>query len=323
VDTGSIVYKSQTVDQWNFAIQRQLTQSTSLDVTYAGNKTSHLNQNIGPNDPLPGPGAIQSRRPLPQWGSFVYAVFQENASYNALQTKYEARNWHGLNSLIAYTYSKCLDSGTLQGGTTLALLSSNRGVCDFDLKHSFTGSFDYALPFGKGRQFLSNAHGLVNQLVGGWGMAGIVTLRSGLPFTPTISNDVANTGVTGQRAQVVGTPLIVGQAGCWFYVAANTVCQSAAPQATSAFASPTQYTYGNGGRNILRANGLKQFDFTLMKNFPVREAMQFQFRAEMFNILNHPTFSVPTTTVNSSSGGQVTSTLNAARIIQLALKFSF
>jgi hypothetical protein len=60
-----------------------------------------------------------------------------------------------------------------------------------------------------------------------------------------------------------------------------------------------------------------------MKNFPVREAMQFQFRAEMFNILNHPTFSVPTTTINSSSGGQVTSTLNAARIIQLALKFSF
>ncbi len=323
VDTGSIVYKSQTVDQWNFAIQRQLTQSTSLDVTYAGNKTSHLNQNIGPNDPLPGPGAIQGRRPLPQWGSFVYAVFQENASYNALQAKYEARNWHGLNSLIAYTYSKCLDSGTLQGGTTLALLSSNRGVCDFNLKHSFTGSFDYALPFGKGRQFLSNAHGFVNQVVGGWNMAGIVTLRSGLPFTATISGDVANTGVGNQRAQVVGTPLIVGQAGCWFYVAANTVCQSLAPQATSAFTAPTQYTYGNGGRNILRANGLTQFDFTLMKNFPVREAMQFQFRAEMFNILNHPTFSVPTTNINSSSGGQVTSTLNAARIIQLALKFSF
>jgi hypothetical protein len=323
VDSGSIVYKSQTIDQWNFAIQRQLTQSTSLDVTYAGTKTSHLNQNLQVNDPLPGPGAIQTRRPLPQWGAFTYAVFQENANYNALQAKYEARNWHGLNTLISYAYSKCIDSGTLQGGTTLALLSSNRGVCDQDMPHTFTGSFDYALPIGKGRQFLSNAHGFVNQLVGGWGMAGIVTLRSGLPFTPTISNDVANTGVTGQRPQVIGAPLIVGQPNCWFYVSANPACLSLAPQGASTFASPAQFTYGNGGRNTLRSNGLKQFDFTLMKLFPVTETMQFQFRAEIFNILNHPTFSVPSTAINSSSGGQVTSTLNAARIIQLALKFSF
>ncbi len=323
VDSGSIVYKSQTIDQWNFAIQRQLTPSSSIDLTYAGNKTTHLNQNINVNDPPPGPGNIQNRRPLPQWGSFVHAVFQENANYNALQAKYEARNWQGFNSLIAYTYSKCIDSGTLQGGTTLLLLRSNRGVCDFDLKHSFTGSFDYALPFGRGRQFLGNAHGLANQLIGGWGVAGIVTLRSGLPFTPTVSGDSANTGVGSQRPQVVGAPLIVGQPNCWFYVSANTVCQSFAPQAANSFVTPAQYSYGNGGRNILRANGLKQVDFTLMKNFPVREAMQFQFRAEMFNILNHPTFSAPSTAINSSSGGQVTTTLNAARIIQLALKFSF
>jgi hypothetical protein len=196
-------------------------------------------------------------------------------------------------------------------------------VCDFDLPHSFTGSFDYALPIGKGRQFFGSAHGFVNQLIGGWEMAGIVTLRSGLPFTPTISNDVANTGVTNQRPQVVGAPLIVGQPNCWFYVSANAACASFGSQATSAFVSPAQYTYGNGGRNILRANGLKQVDFTLMKLFPVTETKQFQFRAEIFNILNHPTFSVPSTAINSSSGGQVTSTLNAARIIQLALKFSF
>ncbi len=323
VDSGSIVYKSQAVNQWNFAIQRQLTRSTSLDIAYVGNKTTHLNQNIQANDPLPGPGAIQTRRPLPQWGAFTYAVFQENANYNALQAKYEARNWHGLNSLLSYTYSKCIDSGTLQGGTTLALLRSNRGVCDFDLPHSFTGSFDYGLPFGRGQQFFSNAHGFVNQLVGGWRMAGIVTLRSGLPFTPTISNDVANTGVGSQRAQVIGSPVIIGQPNCWFYVSANSACASLAPQGTAAFASPAQYTYGNGGRNILRADGLKQFDFTLMKLFPITETMQFQFRAEIFNILNHPTFLAPSTSINSSSGGQVTTTLNAARIIQLALKFSF
>ena len=238
-DSGSIVYKSQTIDEWNFAIQRQVTQSTSLDVDLRRETRRRIsNQNLSVNDPIPGPGAIQTRRPLPQWGAFTYADFQENANYNALQAKYEARNWHGLNTLMSYAYSKCIDSGTLQGGTTLALLSSNRGVCDQDMPHTFTGSFDYALPIGKGRQFLSSAHGFVNQLIGGWGMAGIVTLRSGLPFTPTISNDMANTGVGSQRPQVIGAPLIVGQPNCWFYVSANPACASFAPQATSAFASP-------------------------------------------------------------------------------------
>jgi hypothetical protein len=282
-----------------------------------------LNQNIGTNDPLPGPGAIQNRRPYPQWGTFIFAEFQGNANYNALQAKYEARNWHGLTSLLSYAWSKCIDTGTTQGGTTLLLLNSYRAPCDYDLRQAFAGSFDYALPFGNGRQFLSGAHGIVNQIIGGWEMAGVVTLRTGLPFTPVVNGDNANTGVSNQPPTVIGTPTYVGQPSCWFYVAANPSCVSLAPNATSAFAVPAQYTYGDGARNILRANGLKQVDFTMMKVFPIRERTNLQFRAEMFNILNHPTFSAPSTAINNSSGGQVGTTLNAARIIQLALKLQF
>jgi hypothetical protein len=91
VDTGAIVDRSEAIDEWNFAVQYQLSKSTSLDVSYVGNKTSHMNQNIGTNDPLPGPGVIRNRRPYPQWGTFVYAEFQGNAFYDALQAKYEAR----------------------------------------------------------------------------------------------------------------------------------------------------------------------------------------------------------------------------------------
>ena len=134
VDSGSTVFRSTSITEWNFAIQHQLSQTTSLDVSYVGSKTTHLNQNIGINDPNPGPGAIQTRRPFAQWGAFVYPVFSENANYNAFQAKFESRNWHGLNTLVSYSWSKCIDSGSLQGGTTLLLLSSNRGPCDFDCR---------------------------------------------------------------------------------------------------------------------------------------------------------------------------------------------
>lgn len=323
VDTGKLDSKVTYVQEWNFSVQRQVTSVSSIDLTYVGNKTTHLNQNIGFNDPLPGAGNIQGRRPYPQWGNFVYATFDENASYNALQAKYETRAWHGLNTLVAYAYSKCIDYGTQQSGTTVSRLRLNRGVCDYDMPHTFAGSFDYELPIGRGRQFLGNARGLVNQAVSGWELAGIVTLRSGLPFTPTISTDTANTGVGSQRPNVAGTPLIVGTPTCWFYTSANTSCLTEASGTANSFLVPASFTYGNSGRNILRANALSQVDFTVMKNFPITESKQLQFRAEMFNILNHPTFAAPTTTINTSSGGQVSSTLNAARIIQLALKFRF
>jgi len=323
VDSGAIVFKSQAVDEWNFAIQRQLSGSTSIDVAYLGNKTSHLNQNLSINDPNPGPGQIQVRRPYAQWGPITYPVFSENANYNALQVKYESRNWHGLNTLVSYAWSKCIDSGSLQGGTTLLLLNQNRGPCDYDLPQTFTASFDYGLPFGHGKTFFSNSNRFVNELIGGWEATGIVTMRSGIPFTPTINGDIANTGVTGQRPQVIGSPTYVGSPSCWFYVAANSACTALAPSGVSAFAVPATFTYGDGGRNILRANGLKEVDFSLLKALPIDEIRQFQLRAEVFNILNHPTFSAPSAAINSSSGGQVSTTLNAARIIQLGVKFVF
>jgi hypothetical protein len=323
VDSGSIVFRSQSVNEWNFAVQRELTGSTSIDVAYVGNKTTHLNQNININDPAPGPGQIQTRRPYQQWGPITYAVFSENANYNALQVKYEARNWHGLNSLISYAWSKCIDSGSLQGGTTLLLLNSNRGSCDYDLPQTFAGSFDYALPFGHGKPFLGNANRFVNEIVGGWQATGIVTVRSGIPFTPIINGDVANSGVGSQRPNVIGSPVYVGEPSCWFYVAANSACTKLDPSGTSAFATPATYTYGNGGRNILRADGITQVDFSLLKTLPIDESRQLQLRAEVFNILNHPTFLAPSNAINSSSGGQVSTTLNAARIIQLGVKFIF
>src|SRR5262249_23650353 len=157
-----------------------------------------------------------------------------------------------------------------------------------DLPHSFNLTYDYQLPFAR------SAKGITRQLAGGWSISGLLTLRSGTPFTPTISGDTANTGVGSQRPDVIGTPVTVGDPTCWFYMSATTACNSLAPGAKDAFAvPPAQLRYGTGGRNILRSDGLKQFDFAVMKLFPVTEAKQVELRGEFFNLTNHPTFAAP------------------------------
>jgi hypothetical protein len=135
-------------------------------------------------------------------------------------------------------------------------------------------------------------------------------VRTGRPFTPTISRDVSNTGIGGQRPNRLsgGTqanPTIAN----WFD--------------KTAFALPASFTYGNAGADILREDKFKNLDFSLFKQFQVSERGRVQFRAEAFNLTNSPSFSAPGSNIDTATGGVVTSTLSAPRNVQLALKFSF
>jgi hypothetical protein len=234
-----------------------------------------------------------------------------NATYNALQVKVEKRFASGYQILVSFTHSKCLDEGSNQSGPlTVNFLKANHAVCDYDSPENLTISSVYELPFGKGRKFLPNANRLLNGFIGGWEIAGVSTSRTGLPFTPVISADQANTGIGSQRPNVVGDGSLSNPTpNLWFNPAA--------------FAIPTKYTYGNGGRNILRADGVEEIDLTLEKNFVITETKRLEFRAEAFNIANTPTFSAPGATIGSSSAGVVTSTLNSNRVLQGALKLYF
>ena len=299
------------MQQWNMSFQMQLARNLSLDVAYVGNRTIRGAQSIQENDPLPGAGQIQARRPLPQWGRISLRKLRGSGNYNSAQVKIEKRFAEGFQMLASYTNGKCIDQGTDQGGPpTGALYGVNRAVCDFNISQNLVLSSVYELPFGAGRHFLSNSSGLVNHVLGGWEVAGILTLRTGLPFTPTISSDRANTGVGGQRPTRLGSGVLDDPTPTkWF----NTVD----------FAVPAQYTYGNSGRNILSASSLRQVDVTLQKRFRISERKGLEYRTEFFNLANHPVFSVPVTTVDTATGGRVTSTLNTARIVQFALKFYF
>ncbi len=298
----------------------------SFDIAYVGNKTTRNEQQWAWNDPLPGAGAIQTRRPYAQWGTITLGEFLGTANYNSLQAKVEGRAWHGATALVSYTYSKCLDNGTYNIGADIREVHSNisyYGVCQYNLTNNFVFSYNYLIPMGRGTAFLGNLPSWGNAILGNWTVSGITTAQSGLPFTPTISNDQANTGFGNQRPNVVGKPKVLKNVSCWFYITANKSCQGVDPQGVAAFAVPTQYTYGNGGRNTMRADDLIQFDLALLKPFNFGNERSLEFRAEFFNVMNRPTFNAPSTAIDSSSGAQVSSTLNGARQIEFALKAYF
>lgn len=293
---------------WNFGIQRQLTKNSAVDIEYVANKGSNLAGRNAFNIPDAGPGTVQLRRPYLRFSGFSYISSDTSSTYHSLQVKYEKRLSHGLWLLTAYTYSKSLwaENTPAVGGR----FAYERGPSEFHVPHSFTFSYGYELPFGRGRRFLANPNRFLNALAGGWQMHGIFLFRTGIPFTPTISRDVANIGVGGQRPNRLRSgksnkPTLER----WFDL--------------DAFDIPANYTYGNSGLRILYPDIVRTIDFSLFKHFNVTENSRLQFRIEAFNLPNTPSFSAPNSTIGTSAAGRVNGTVSSPRQIQAAVKYNF
>jgi hypothetical protein len=293
---------------WSFGLQRQLPAQSVVEVNYVGNRGVNLYEGNPINDPLAGPGAIQARRPYPIFGAITYNGQDDSTIYNALQAKFEKRAAGGLWYLVSYTWSKSINVGNTPsvGGD----YAYERGISSFDIPQNLTASAGYELPIGKGKKLLSSGNWFANGVLGGWQLQGIVVLRTGRPFTPTISRDVANTGIGGQRPNRLGSGKLSNPTiSQWFD--------------KTAFAVPAAYTWGNSGVDILREDRFKNLDLSLFKQFRINERSQVQFRAEAFNLTNSPSFSAPGTNIDTASGGVVTSTISTPRNIQFGLKLNF
>jgi hypothetical protein len=304
--------------QYNFGIEQQLPESTVFSLNYVGSVSHHLFiQPVGNTALYPGPGPIANRQPFPQYGGgFSFDENVGNASYNALQVKLQKNLSAGLNFMLSYTWSKSLDiqsegqSGSIE---TIYDYGRDRGPSDFNREHLFVFSGNYALPVGKGKTYLSNANGLVRNVLGDWNLGWILTLDSGQPYSIYAGGDIANVGGGSQRAQNVGDPNSGFNQSIqeWFN--------------TAAFTLPAPYTFGNEGRNNLTGPPFKNLDFITYKDFLFTERFRLQFRAEFFNIFNHPSFGLPDRTVTDSNFGVITSTAlpDSNREIQFALKLMF
>jgi hypothetical protein len=322
--SGSVIgvdpnYQPGYAEQFNLTVQHELPSSLLLKASYVGNLGRHLDTNFNLNQAVPGAGAVNNRRPFfgvrPALADVTWAVSDGLAAYHGFQFSAEKRLTHGLSGLLSYTLGHSIDTvGQSFGGGADGPLPqdprnrrADRGNSPFDIRHRLTIAWNYALPFGKGRKWLSG--GPAEYALCGWQVNGISTFQTGLPFTPTANSATVNTG-TGSRPNRTGVgKLDDPTVDRWFD--------------TSAFATPAQFTYGNSGRNILYGPGRANFDFSLFKQFRVREGLNLQFRTEFFNLFNTPQFDLPNAAIGASNAGTITGIVGTPRQIQFGLKLAF
>jgi hypothetical protein len=299
----------------NVGVERTLPGSINLAANYVGaagrNLVLSIVENIAEASVLPA----NPRRPLPRSGSFVYAPNEGRSSYHALQLTVERRFARGLSFRNAYTWSKSSDHVSDPNNVDDIEYAYDRDAswarADFDVRHQNVFSWVYQLPFGHGQSFGSSWNGFLNQALGGWQVSGVVSIRSGPPFTIFAGQDNANTGTfvpNVMRAQVVSEPVPNGfdqSNERWFDI--------------SAFQVPAFGTLGNSGRNALTGPGSKSVDLALAKRFRLVGATQLEFRAEAFNALNHTNFGTPASTVGGGNFGRILGAATA-RQIQFGVK---
>lgn len=302
--------------QWNLNLQQELPGRFVLQLGYTGSGGRKLYYTNNVNQPFPGAGNVDARRPIQGFsGIFNWAPLFKS-SYNAFTTQVERRFAGGFSLLASYTYGHSIDDGPASAENNdpapqdARNLRSNRGSSSFDIRHRFVTSYTWELPFGRGRRW-ANSSRLASAAAGGWQIAGIATWQTGLPFTPTLSFDPSNTATTAHPNRIGDGSLPADQRSInrWFD--------------TSAFVAPAQFTYGNSGRNILRGPSQANLDLGVSRGFRLSERFELSFRAEAFNLLNTPQFGLPNSTVGATNAGFIESVINPERQLQLALRLAF
>jgi len=314
--------KTSTMYEWNFNIQRELAAGMAVSVAYVGGKGTYVDVvGLNINQATPGPGSVLSRRPYPNLSDSTGVVPWGNSSYNSLQTTFE-RRVGSYRFSGAWTWAHSIDdtsgessNSPIQNSLNLA---AQRGNSTFDVRHKLTLSGTYEFPVGRGKRLLASAPRVVDLVAGGWQLNHILTLQTGLPFTPVMQTSNLNTGSGTQFPNRIGSgelPSSQRTVDRWFD--------------PSAFVAPPPYTFGNSGRNILRGPGTKQIDLSVFKNFLFMEKRRVEFRAEAFNALNTPQFNNPNASIGFIgvariiSAGSPTVYQRTSRQIQLALKVYF
>jgi hypothetical protein len=303
--------------QWHLRLEYQLPSETVLEVTYGGSRGLKLFAFYNGNEATPDSNsqdALAPRRPAnnanwpggvgqtcsiaDQNGAFcnpalntAIATFRSNAhsNYDSLQARLEKRFTHGLQFEAAYTWAHALDNassaslGSVNNGDFREQTNPNLeyGNADFDIRQRFVLSYAAELPFGHGKRFGGNASGVTNQIIGNWQMAGVFSAATGNYYTATEIYGVSNADCGGTVGYYCSRPNLVGNPNA-------TPCVAGTLFNTCAFTHDTvQGTYGDAGRNIIKGPGYTEWDTSLVKEFPIRDQMHFEFRAEFFNILNH------------------------------------
>ena len=345
------------VDAYNATVQRQITNSISLEVAYVGSKGTHGFAGDGPNydvnpksmalygviDPLTGsPYADNLRRPLcrPNLATdtctgiaFDLGNYYGNdaaSTYNAFEVKVEKRFTQGLQFISHYTYShsSSYDSNYYAIDHAIAW-----GPTNWNRNHVWVFSPVYELPFGKGKKYMGDAGRAADYLVGGWQLSSNTTWSSGLPWTAGFSKcgGEQDVGVcrpdrgTGSFHTGVSGHIDPAHHNLTFYTPVPDITNPANPPGP--FADPTKGHLGNIGRNSFWGPRAFTSDLSIVKKFPIYERFNMQFRTDVFNLFNHAVYANPNTTIDGTgqNDGKITGLQfgSPMRQIQFALRFDF
>jgi hypothetical protein len=305
-------YRIEYNEVWNASIEREVAASTLISVSFVGSRTVHADSGTVLNVPLPGPGAIAPRRPIPQLAQISDIRWNGWASYNALSLSAKRRLAKGLLFDANWTWSHSIDDAS-DPGTTLNETNIPQNVYDlgaekasssFDHRQRLVLSSLYQIPIA------NSAPRWARALFGQWQAGGNFTAQSGAPFTVNISSDQANIGAgPAQRPDVSGNPNNGPKTPQeWFN--------------TAVFSLPQLYTFGNAPRNAVIGPELEEFDVSLQKDIPLHEALTLRFRSEAYNIFNHPNFNIPNRIAQTANFGSISSAQDS-RQLQFALKLIF
>jgi hypothetical protein len=329
---------------WNANIQRNITKSLLVEAAYIGSRGEHIWNNFNRNATFPQylsmgtqlnslvanpffgkitTGAMSAAQvrlgsllvPYPQYAG----VSQIRASvgdsvYHGFTLRAERPFSHGLLFQASYTSAKLIDNVNERflGGTNYINpynLGLSRSISAADISQRLVANYVYELPFGHGKRFLSQ--GIGSWILGNWQTSGIVTMQTGTPISIAAACTFSGASGLGCYADRLKDP----------HVATPTMNQWFD---TTAYASPAPYSFGNGSRTEpnLRNPGTIGFDSVMSRWQPIKERMRLQFRAEMYNILNHPNLGAPSTSITSSTYGQITSK-SGNRTVTMALRLEF
>lgn len=305
--------------EWNVAIERELPFNSALTVTYVGNSTSHIMGDNDVNAPPPGPGAVATRRPIPEYGEIVYQGDYDHSTYDALQVGFNKRYAGGLSVLSNFTWAHAIDNVHNNednvGGQYPQNpndLQAEKGNSGLDVPLDYTASVIYALPFGASHGWLA-ASRAGRQIAGGWQLGGIFTADHGYPLTPSVSPDPANTTTPERPNRTCSGDLSYQQRSIshWFD--------------TSCYTVPAPYTYGNSARGVIWAPGVVSLDALVDRTFAFTERYRLEFRAEAFNVTNSAHYAAPSVVVGTAQVGTITNDSVAFpnRQYQFALRMMF
>ena len=286
--------KDLSYNNWDFVVQQELGHDFVGQVSYIGGQGHHLFDKYTVNLINPATGT----RPLAGFGSFGLKSNDGNNNFNTLQASLQRRFIRGLLFQMNYMWSHgiadaSIGSGESVGFQDMACRACDRSNSSIDVRHVMTTNAVYQLPFGKGTKFL-NGSGPLSHLVGGWELAGIASARTGLPVNITVSRSASallDGNTSGQRPNLVlGVPI---------YAANQTINNWFNP---AAYSAPANLAWGNLGRYSATGPGAYEIDSSLQKRFHLTDRVSIHFRAAAFNLLNHPEFKNPGSSIGSVSG---------------------